>query len=37
MREIKIEDGTVISGQLTINTGVRGFFKNMYNAEEDVS
>ena len=37
MREIKTEDNTVITGQATINTEVRGFFENIYNTEEDVS
>ena len=37
MRELKKEDGTVISRQAAINTEVRSFFENMYNEEEYVS
>ena len=37
MREIKNEDDTVITDQAVISTEVRGFFENLYNAEEDVS
>ena len=37
MRELKKEDGTVISGHAAISTELRGFFENIYNNEEDVS
>ena len=37
MSELKSEDGTVITGQATINTEVRGFFESLYNDEEYVS
>ena len=37
MRDLKNEDGTVITGQATISTEVRGFFESLYNYEEYVS
>ena len=37
MRELKNEDDTVITGQATISTEVRGFFESLYNDEEYVS
>ena len=37
LRELKNEDGSIITGQATINTEVRNFFENLYNDEEYVS
>ena len=37
LRELKNEDGTVITGQVAINMEVRSFFENLYNDEEYVS
>ena len=37
MREIKTEDGTIITRQAIISIEVRGFFEILYNTKEDVS
>ena len=37
MRELKNEDGTVITEKAAISTEVRNFFENLYNDEEYVS